>query len=522
MTDIEATPSVRMDEPEVIIDLVEEPPSLDQLIGEFSGQNARYYQKTLTHTLSYAGYRPSFNRAVAAFGSLWYAARGLWSGFFVFLLAESLAIVQLARGLFGELGREQRERAEAIQVTLNTRYDQIEAAQANGDDASSLEGAARSLERAVADALADADAAASGGRTLLIVGVALLIGFRLIAALTANQSFENRFGQWRSDRTVPSGLSMVRGALGLAGLAAVAGLSAARFARPADFPNLNTFPTDAGWQDGIASRIEDGFDWLTSSGGGFFNALTRAINNLLDAVETIFVGTPWPVVILVVAMLGWLTGGPRVAIFVTAALAYLGVMDFWEKAMTTLSLLGAAAMISITLGIPLGVLCARRPRLYRFVRPVLDFMQSMPSFVYLIPVIAFFGAGKPAAIAATLIFGSPPVIRFTVLGLQQVPQSAREAAMAFGATDRYMLWKVDLPLAARTIRAGINQTILLSLAMVVVASLIGAKGLGEDVLEALQFASQGKGMLAGLAILFCALILDRIVVGDGDRSRPGV
>ncbi|MEL7415682.1 MAG: ABC transporter permease subunit, partial [Pseudomonadota bacterium] len=205
--------------------------------------------------------------------------------------------------------------------------------------------------------------------------------------------------------------------------------------------------------------------------------------------------------------------GPRVAIFTGAALAYLGLLDFWEKAMTTVALLGAAALISITLGIPLGIYCARRPKVFAIVRPILDFMQSMPSFVYLIPVVAFIGSGKPAGVVATMIFGSPPVIRFTVLGLQQVPGTVREAALAFGATPRYLLWRVDLPLAAPTIMAGVNQTILLSLAMVVVASLIGAKGLGEDVLEALQYAAAGQGILAGLAILFCALILDRIVAG---------
>ncbi len=137
----------------------------------------------------------------------------------------------------------------------------------------------------------------------------------------------------------------------------------------------------------------------------------------------------------------------------------------------------------------------------------------MRGFVYLIPVVAFIGSGKPAWVVATMIFGSPPVIRFTELGLQQVPETVREAALAFGATPRYLLRRVELPLAAKTIMAGVNQTIPLSLAMVVVASLIGAKGLGEDVLEALQFADAGQGLLAGLAILFCTLISDRIVAG---------
>ena len=135
----------------------------------------------------------------------------------------------------------------------------------------------------------------------------------------------------------------------------------------------------------------------------------------------------------------------------------------------------------------------------------------MPAFVYLIPVIAFFRSGKPAGIIATMIFGSPPMIRLTILGLRGVPESVREAAVAFGASARYLLFKVDIPLAVPSIMAGINQTIMLSLSMVVIASLIGAKGLGEEVLEALQFAAQGRGILSGIAIRFCAVILDRII-----------
>ena len=159
------------------------------------------------------------------------------------------------------------------------------------------------------------------------------------------------------------------------------------------------------------------------------------------------------------------------------------------------------------------MLCARRQRLYAVIQPIMDFMQTMPAFVFMIPVIAFFGTGKPAAVVTTMIFGGTPVVRLTVLGLRGVPESVREAAASFGASKWYLLTKVDLPLAAPSIRAGVNQTIMLSLAMVVVASLIGAKGLGEDVLEALQYANVGQGILAGFCILFCAMILDRIVQG---------
>jgi len=347
----------------------------------------------------------------------------------------------------------------------------------------------------------------------VLIGVAIVLAAKVFTALTANFALEQRFSAWRADKSLQSGFSWLRTVLAVFLFAAVVGFTGTKFAQPDALPVLLDFPTNKEYRLTTGDWIDAGFEWAKTQGDAFFTGLTLGIRTLLDGLETIFVDTPWPVVILMIVMLAWLSAGPRVAIFAVAALAYLGILGFWEKSMTTISLLGAAALVSVTLGIPLGIVCARRPRLYSVVRPILDFMQSMPSFVYLIPVIAFFGASKPAAMVATLIFGSPPVIRLTVLGLQQVPQAAREAAMAFGATPAYLLFKVDLPLAAKTIMAGVNQTILMSLAMVVVASLIGAKGLGEDVLEALQFAAEGQGILAGFAILFCALIIDRIVAG---------
>lgn len=488
---------------------------LSALIADFAGANAGYYQRSFAYITEAPGYRLTVNPLAGLLSPVWFGARGLWSWFLAFLIVETFAYIQLARGLVGDLGREQRERAESIAATLETRRQQIEEATRNNSSSlDALQRAAESLEVALADALQKADAAAADTVTFIALGLVLLLGAKAAAACSANWALERQFTRWRSDRSLDKGLSWPRAAVAAFIFTGVAGLSALRFAQPDQMPVLLDFPTDKAWRIGVGDWIKDGFDWAKTAGSEFFNTITLGIRSLLDGLETVFVGTPWPVIILVVGMLAWLSAGPRVAIFTVAALAYLGVLGFWEKAMTTISLLGAAAMVSITLGIPLGIFCARRPKVYAFVRPVLDFMQSMPSFVYLIPVIAFFGAGKPAAIVATLIFGSPPVIRFTVLGLQQVPHAAREAAMAFGATNGYLLFKVDLPLAARTIMAGVNQTILLSLAMVVVASLIGAKGLGEDVLEALQYASEGQGILAGLAILFCALILDRIVAGN--------
>ncbi len=491
---------------------------LDALVAEFVGARVAYYRAAFRLMTAAPGYRLVWNLQAAVGGPLWFGARGLWSWFLGTLALETLGLIQIARALFGDLGRAASERADSIAATLELRRQQIAAAEASGSAAlDALRRATAALETALVDAEAAAAAANADWPQVLLIGAAVLLAAKAFSGAAANWALERRFVAWRSDRSLASGWRASRLALAALFAAAVAVPSALRFAQPDAAPLLADFPTDKQWRLEAGAWIQGGFDWLKSNGRGVFDGITWGMRTLLDGVETVLVGTPWIVVALVVVMLARLTSGPRVAIFTAAALGYLGLLGFWEKAMTTVSLLGAAALISITLGVPLGIYCARRPKVFAVVRPILDFMQSMPSFVYLIPVVAFVGSGKPAGVVATMIFGSPPVIRFTVLGLQQVPAAAREAALAFGADPRYLLWKVDLPLAAPTIMAGVNQTILLSLAMVVVASLIGAKGLGEDVLQALQYAAAGQGVLAGLAILFCALILDRIVAGRGAR-----
>ena len=401
-----------------------------------------------------------------------------------------------------------------IEATLAQRIEQLAAARVSAPDkVASFESAIASLKGAIAGVKLEAQRAQESAVWLVVAGVLVLVAVKVFQGALANVALQRRFTQWRSDRSIKSGMPLwqLLAAVGLALLTYVT--CAMKFGFPAKFAFLNGFPMETAFPVAVAKAIKA---WMTASSvstAWFFDGLTLGIKTVLDALEVIFVQTPWPVMGGFVILLTALSAGWRTAIFATAALAYLGYLGFWNKAMTTLALLGTAACISIALGIPLGIACARKPRLYAFVRPVLDFMQTMPAFVYLIPVIAFFGTGKPAAIVATMIFGGTPVVRLTVLGLNGVPKSVREAATAFGASSRYLLWKVDLPLAAPSIMAGINQTIMLSLAMVVIASLIGAKGLGEDVLEALQYASEGQGILAGLAILFCAMILDRIVQG---------
>ena len=221
------------------------------------------------------------------------------------------------------------------------------------------------------------------------------------------------------------------------------------------------------------------------------------------------------VVLLIIA---WRVAGQRVAIFTGAALAYLGFFGFWEMAMSTIALVGASVFICILIGLPFGIWTARSERVEAIAKPVLDFMQTVPSFVYLIPAIAFFSIGKPPGVMATVIFAMPPMIRLTTLGIRQVPSQVVEAALAFGASPRQLLFKVQLPLAVPSIMAGINQTIMMSLSMVVVAALIGAGGLGYEVLFSLQHVETGRGVLAGIAIAFCAMILDRIIQGSRNRE----
>jgi glycine betaine/proline transport system permease protein len=277
---------------------------------------------------------------------------------------------------------------------------------------------------------------------------------------------------------------------------------------------LTTFPADKALFAAVEGWLDAGFVATYEAGRGIFDGIRNGIRILVEGFEVVLMGTPWPVVMLVICTLGWQLAGPRVAIFTAAALAYLGLFGFWELSMLTVALLGAAAILCILIGIPLGIWFARSKRAHTVAQPVLDFMQTMPAFVYLIPVIAFFGTGKPPGIIATLIFGMPPVIRLTTLGLHGVSDEVKEAARAYGATEWQVLRGVELPLAKASILAGINQTILMCLSMVVIASLIGAQGLGSVVLQSLQYAAKGQGLLAGLAILLCAMVIDRIVQGS--------
>lgn len=483
-------------------------------IREFVRTNPEYYIRNFDKIGMSAKFTPTFNLFAGLFGPIWFGARGLWAWALSFLILEAVAFVQISRGLFGDLAADAMARIASIEGTLELRRQQLAAAIENGSDrVDAFKRTVESLEANIGGIKEEAAALAAEGPQIALTGLVLLVVVKIAQSVVANTALEGRFSQWQSDKSLRSGLPMSQIVFSAVFICIIVSAAMIHYSFPDRFSILAGFPTHADIRLTSIDWVEAFFNWAVLNGEALFDAITYFIRIVLDALEIAFVSTPWIVIASIIVLLTWLTAGVRMAIYSGAFLAYMGLLGFWEKAMTTLALLGTAACLSILIGIPLGMFAARRPRFYAFIQPIMDFMQTMPAFVFMIPVIAFFGTGKPAAVVTTMIFGGTPVVRLTVLGLRGVPESVREAAISFGANKWYLLTKVDLPLASPSIRAGINQTIMLSLAMVVVASLIGAKGLGEDVLEALQYANVGQGILAGFSILFCAMILDRIVQG---------
>lgn len=483
-------------------------------IRTFVRTNPEYYIAQFNKIGASARFTATFNMMAGIFGPIWFGARELWSWALPFLIIETLALVQIARGLFGDLAADAFARIASIEGTLELRRQQLQAAIDSGSDKIDVyRRTVTSLEDAIGGIRAEAVALSEQGATIALTGLFILLVAKAAQATVANWALEARFSEWLSDRSVRSGLPVSQMVFSAIFMSLIVVAAMLHYSFPGRFDLLSEFPTNPEYRLESIASVEAFFAYAVANGKWLFDFITYGIRLLLDTLELVFVSTPWIVVASLIVLLTWLMAGVRTAVWSAAFLSYMGLLGFWGKAMTTLALLGTAACLSILIGIPLGMFCARRPRFYAVIQPIMDFMQTMPAFVFMIPVIAFFGTGKPAAVVTTMIFGGTPVVRLTVLGLGGVPDSVREVAIAFGATKWYLLTRVDLPLASPSIRAGINQTIMLSLAMVVVASLIGAKGLGEDVLEALQYANVGQGILAGFAILFCAMILDRIVQG---------
>jgi len=488
--------------------------SRSELISDFVKTNPEYYIKEFKKIGSKPSYSFSFNLYAFILGPIWFGMRNVWNWALAFLIIETFSVVQIIRGLFGNITADALDKIEKVQSTIDFRNKQLEAAiQNNPDKVDVYKRAIKSLEDAMQGYINEVQQVEASAIWIAFFGLVVLLIIKFIQAIFANSILEKRYSEWLSNKLLSPGMKIKNYISSIIFTSVIMLFSVIHYSFPGFIDLMKEFPTHPEIRLTSIRWVETIFDYAVIKGDALFTAITISIRSVLDFLELLFVKTPWIVIITTIVTLTGLSAGPRAAIYSAGFLAYMGFLGFWVKAMTTLALLGTAAILSIAIGIPLGIYCARRQRFYSMIRPIMDFMQTMPAFVFMIPVIAFFGTGKVAAVIITMIFGGTPVVRLTVLGLRGVPETIREAAIAYGASKWYLLRKVDLPLATPSILAGVNQTVMLSLAMVVVASLIGAKGLGQDVLEALQYANVGQGILAGVAILFVALILDRVVQG---------
>ncbi|MFB6271601.1 MAG: ABC transporter permease [Salinibacter sp.] len=281
----------------------------------------------------------------------------------------------------------------------------------------------------------------------------------------------------------------------------------------------------------IGGAFEAFIQWLQNNFEPFFDAVSALIGTTTGALEQALLFLPSWAMILVFTAIAWWVASRGVALFTLIGMGLLSDLEFtlfgvtfgigmgyWDVTMVTLALVATASLFSLLVGIPVGIWAAKSETVDTIVRPILDFMQTMPPFVYLIPAVVLFNLGTVPGVIATFIFATPPCVRLTNLGIRQVPEEAVEAAKAFGSTPRQLLLKVELPMALPTILAGVNQTVLLALSMVVVAALIGAEGLGQPVVQGLTQLQIGRGFEGGLGIVIIAIFLDRVTQGIGEKA----
>ena len=281
-----------------------------------------------------------------------------------------------------------------------------------------------------------------------------------------------------------------------------------------EFPRFLNIP--------LGDWVDVFMDWVLANFSGVFDAIGHTFLIMLLNIEHFFLWVPWWLVIVFVGVLAWRVMrswimGAGMALL----LLLIGSLGYWELSMMTLALTTSAVVVSLALGIPIGIFMAKSDVAETIIRPILDAMQTMPSFVYLIPALMLFGLGKVPALFATLIYAIPPVIRLTNVGIRQVSKDTIEAARAFGASPKQILFDVQIPLAVPSIMVGINQTTMMALAMVVIASMIGARGLGLEVLLAINRIEVGRGFEAGLCIVFLAIIIDRITNALAKQQQKG-
>ena len=268
----------------------------------------------------------------------------------------------------------------------------------------------------------------------------------------------------------------------------------------------------------LGDWVEAVVGWLVMNFRIYFQAIRWPISQTLDGVEATLQSIPPVILLIILFFILLLIAKWRIALFSVLTLVMIGFLGTWEEAMTTLSIVITAVLFCIIIGTPLGILSARNNTFEVILRPVLDAMQTTPSFVYLVPIVMLFGIGNVPGIIVTIIYALPPIIRFTNLGIRQVPKEVMEAAYSFGSTPRQALWNIQLPLALRTIMAGLNQTLMMALSMVVIASMIAVPGLGLTVLRGIGRLDIGLAAIGGLSIVLLAIMLDRITQAIGKQA----
>ncbi|MBK1623266.1 glycine betaine/L-proline ABC transporter permease ProW [Afifella marina] len=269
----------------------------------------------------------------------------------------------------------------------------------------------------------------------------------------------------------------------------------------------------------IEGWVEHFLDWVVANFRPIFQAVRLPIDWVLSAIQTALLGVPAVVMILLLGLLAWQAAGPRLGIGAVIALTFIGAIGAWDQSMVTLALVFTSVFFCILIGLPTGIFLARNDRAAQIIRPILDAMQTTPAFVYLVPIVMLFGIGNVPGVIVTIIFALPPLIRLTNLGIRQVPGDLIEAAKSFGASKRQLLYKVQLPIAMPTIMAGVNQTLMLALSMVVIASMIAVGGLGQMVLRGIGRLDMGLATVGGIGIVLLAIIIDRMTQSLGITKR---
>jgi len=272
----------------------------------------------------------------------------------------------------------------------------------------------------------------------------------------------------------------------------------------------------------LGDWVELALQWLVDNFRAFFQAIRWPIDTTLSGIESALLAVPDTLMLIIVGLIAWQAGGRRLAIGSVLSMVGIGLIGAWAETMVTLALVLTSVFFCMVIGLPSGIWLARSDRVQSVMRPVLDAMQTTPAFVYLVPVVMLFGIGNVPGVVVTIIFALPPLIRLTNLGIRQVPEDLVEAARSFGASPRQLLFKVQLPLAMPTIMAGVNQTLMLALSMVVIASMIAVGGLGQMVLRGIGRLDMGLATVGGVGIVILAIILDRMTqaFGQSRRDKP--